>query len=144
MASSARKRATRTALYSSKGLVSSRLRQRKHALVRRFGIPKDTLGGSLSQVERRCGKPTCHCADGGGHPMWTLTYSVNGRRHVEFIPASLLSEVQRLATEGREYREAVAEVATINAQLVSLWRLEERERSKKGRASGPLPTTLKR
>ncbi len=75
--------------------------------------------------------------------MWTLTYSVDGHRHVEFIPEALLPLVLPLAQEGRAYREAVAQVLTINAQLVSLWRQEQRDRdakaSKSGRRKKPTP-----
>ena len=58
--------------------------------------------------------------------MWTLTYSVDGRRRVEFIPTEFLSVVQPLAEQGREYREAVRELMAINAQLVSLFRQQQR------------------
>ena len=54
--------------------------------------------------------------------MWTLTYSVGGVRRVEFIPNELVEEVDFLAERGRVFREAVAEILTINAQLVTLWR----------------------
>ncbi len=60
--------------------------------------------------------------------MWTLTYSVKGKRHVEFIPDVLMSEVQPLAEVGRSYRDAVLEVLTINAQLLTLWRRQLRDR----------------
>ena len=63
--------------------------------------------------------------------MWTLTYSVDGQRHVEFIPEELLPLLQPLAKVGRDYRDAVAEVLTINAQLVSLGRLQQRVKKSK-------------
>ncbi len=77
-------------------------------MIRRFGIPEDVLGGSLSLVHRKCGKPTCRCASDERHPMWTLTYSVGGNRRVEFIPEDLVPVVQPLAeaalTEKRSTR----------------------------------------
>lgn len=63
--------------------------------------------------------------------MWTLTYSVDGTRRVEFIPDDLAAVLQPLAQEGHAYRDAVAEVLTINAQLVSLWRQQQRQRGTK-------------
>jgi hypothetical protein len=131
MAISARKTTIRSGLFSSKGVEASTLRRRKYALIRRFGIPENALGGSLNRVERKCGKPTCRCASGDGHPMWTLTYSVDGQRHVEFIPEALVPLLKPFAQEGRAYREAVAQVLTINAQLVSLWRQQQRDRESK-------------
>ncbi|MGO9272081.1 MAG: DUF6788 family protein [Terriglobia bacterium] len=55
-----------------KGAQASRLRQRKFELIRRFHLPDDLLPGSLSLSHLLCGKPTCHCAEGQGHPVWSL------------------------------------------------------------------------
>jgi hypothetical protein len=60
--------------------------------------------------------------------MWTLTYSVDGQRRVEFIPDELVPLIAPLAEEGRAYRDALSEILTINAQLVTLWREQQRSR----------------
>jgi hypothetical protein len=100
-------------------------------LARQFGIPDHLLGGSLNAVRRKCGRPSCHCASGEGHSMWTLTYSVDGQKHVEFIPDAILPWISSLFEEGRAYRDAVNEIRAINAQLVTLWRKEQRQKKKK-------------
>jgi hypothetical protein len=112
--------------FEPRGSVASRLRQRKHELVRRFSIPPDLLPGSLSQTHSRCGKPTCHCATGPGHPSWVLTFMVEGRKRVERIPQELVEEVRRRVEAGRAFKEAVAEVFAANAQLLALWRRQRR------------------
>lgn len=63
--------------------------------------------------------------------MWTLTYSVNGRRHVEFVPNDLVPQLAPLSEEGRDYRDALHEILTLNAQLVTLWRRQQSETKKK-------------
>jgi hypothetical protein len=63
--------------------------------------------------------------------MWTLTYSVDGQKHVEFIPDAVLPWISSLFEEGRAYRDAVNEIRAINAQLVTLWRKEQRQKKKK-------------
>ena len=78
-----------------KGPQASRLRQRKFELIRRFHLPEDLLPGSLSLTHRRCGKPTCHCAQQQGHPIWLLTFMRRGQKHVERIPAVWAGFVQR-------------------------------------------------
>jgi hypothetical protein len=120
----------KTIVFGAKGVEAAQLRRRRGMLARRFGIPDHLLGGSLNQVVRRCGKPTCHCASGEGHPMWTLTFSIDGRRVVEFVPDDLVPLIEPLANEGRDYRDALYEILTINAQLLHLWRKEKRERKK--------------
>ena len=102
------------------------LRQRKFALLRRYRIPEgmvaDLLPGSLSQSRRRCGKPTCHCATGAGHPSWYLGFMVAGKQRVQHIPTVWVADVQRRVATGRAFKEAMAEVLAANAQLLVLER----------------------
>jgi len=110
-----------------KGTQAARLRQRKFEVLRRFLIPPDLLPGSLSLTHRRCGQPSCHCAqDKQGHPLWSLTFMVEGKKRVEHIPNEWVEEVQRLVDAGREFKEAVAEVFATNAQLLALGRKQRR------------------
>jgi len=118
-------------LYKAKGAEAARLRQRKHALVKKYGIPEDLLPGSLVLKHRRCGKPTCHCATGKGHPMWALNFMANGKANTERIPFEWIDEIQPLHQMGREYKNAVAEVFAINAQLLILMRKEHQAQKKK-------------
>ena len=120
--------------YDVRGNAAARLRQRKHALLGRFQIPANALPGSLSQTYRRCGKPTCHCADGEGHPIWSLTFMVDGKKRVERIPDDWVEQIRPLVEQGREFKDAVAEVFAANAQLLTLRRQEETREAKKKRA----------
>lgn len=108
-----------------KGPEAARLRQRKFELIRRFHLPEDLLPGSLSLSHTRCGKPTCHCASGEGHPAWSLTFMVAGHKRVERIPKEWAEEVRRRVEAGREFQQALREVLTANAQLLVLWRKQK-------------------
>jgi len=108
--------------FEPKGQEAASLRQRKFGTLRSLVIPEDALPGSLSRSFRRCGKPTCHCAKGEGHPIWQLTYMLDGKKRVERIPADWVDEVQRRVDAGRQFKDAVAEVFTANARLLVLWR----------------------
>jgi hypothetical protein len=114
--------------FNAKGPVAARLRQRKYELLSRFRMPEQGLPGSLALTHRRCGKPTCHCASGKGHPMWSLTFMVDGKKRVERIPDEWVDEIRPLVLQGREYKNAVAEVFSINAQLLALCRKQNRKR----------------
>jgi hypothetical protein len=105
-----------------KGDQASRLRQRKHSALRAIRIPEDALPGSLALCHRRCGKPTCHCAKGEGHPIWQLTYMLDGKKKVERIPTEWVDEIKRRVDAGRQFKDAIAEVFNANAQLLVLWR----------------------
>lgn len=107
-----------------RGPQAARLRQRLAELLRRFPIPDDLLPGSLSQSHLRCGKPTCHCASSKdpGHPIWTLTFMVNGKKHTQHIPKDWVEQVHRRVNAGRQFQEAVREVLAAKAQLLVLAR----------------------
>jgi len=115
----------------AQGSLASRLRQRKFQLVRRFHIPEDALPGSLSLTHLRCGKPTCHCAEDRGHPVWSLTFMVQGKKQVQHIPKEWVEQVRRRVEAGREFQDAVREVLAANAQLLVLARKQEKKRKKK-------------
>ena len=118
--------------YDVKGESAARLRQRKYALLRRFQIPPDALPGSLALAHRRCGKDSCHCVEGDGHPSWSLTFMVDGKKRVERIPDDWVEQIRPLVEQGREFKAAVAEVFAANAQLLALLRKQpNKKRSKK-------------
>lgn len=110
-----------------KGPLASRWRQRKFALLRRFAFPEDLLPGSLTLSSTRCGKPTCHCAEGEGHPAWTLTFMSHGKRRVERIPREWIEEVRRGVEAGHEFQQALREVLAANAELLVLARKQRRK-----------------
>ncbi|HMD86719.1 MAG TPA: DUF6788 family protein [Terriglobia bacterium] len=110
------------------GPQASRLCQRKFELLRRFQLPDDLLPGSLSLSHLRCGKPTCHCADGPRHPVWSLTFMVQGKKHVQHIPKEGVEDVRRRVQAGREFQDAGREVLAANAQLLVLACQQRRKR----------------
>jgi hypothetical protein len=109
-----------------KGRGAAHLRQRKHQLLARVRLPAEGLPGSLAQTHRRCGKASCHCAEGMGHPVWSLTFMLQGRKRVERIPEEWVEWVRQRVESGRKFKEAVGEVFTINAQLLALGRKQQR------------------
>ena len=107
---------------SPRGSDASRLRRRARLLLARFHLPDDALPGSLALSHRRCGKPSCHCADGGGHPLWTLTFMAGGKKRVETIPADWVAAIRPRVEAGRRFKQAAAELLAINAELLVLAR----------------------
>lgn len=99
-------------------LSPARLRQRRQTLLARLALPPDALPGSLALTHRRCGKPSCHCADSQGHPLWSLTFMDQRRKRVERIPDDWVDSVHPRVEAGRKFKETVAELFAINAQLL--------------------------
>jgi hypothetical protein len=112
-----------------RGAAAARLRQRKGALRRRFRLPAEVdtmLPGALSRVHVRCGKPTCHCTTGPGHPAWHLAVRVEGRARVIHIPAAWVEDIRARVDAGRAFQDAVRDVLAANAQLLVLARQQRR------------------
>lgn len=113
------------------GPQAARWRQRKFLQLARFPVPDDLLPGSLSLSHHRCGKPTCRCAQDKdkGHPVWQLTYMLEGRKRVQHIPRDWVAEVQRRVRAGREFQQAVRDVFAANAELLVLAKQQRRNKA---------------
>ena len=102
------------------GPEASRLRRRSRNLLSQFQFPGDALPGSLALSHRRCGKLSCHCADGEGHPLWTLTFMAGGNKRVQSIPIDWLDAIRPRVEAGRRFKDAAAELLLLNAELLVL------------------------
>lgn len=125
------------AIASPSGPEAAILRRRARTLLARFHLPDDALPGSLSLSRRRCGKPSCHCASGEGHPLWTLTFMTGGKKRVETIPAEWLDMVRPRVEAGRHFKEAAAELLLINAELLVLARKQRPRPSRRPASPNP-------
>jgi len=116
-------------LEGPRGPAAARLRLRKSTLRRQFRLPDavdEMLPGALTLTHLRCGKPTCHCATGEGHPAWHLTVRVEGRPRVIHIPVAWVEAIRQRVDAGRAFQDAVREVLAANAELLVLARKQGR------------------
>lgn len=65
------------------------------------------LRGSLITLRRKCGKPTCSCADGEMHATPALSYSVKGRTRILTLRSSDVPAIKRALVK---YRTAAAKL----------------------------------
>ena len=94
------------------------------------------VGASLVQVNVRCGKPGCHCAEGEGHPSWYLSFSRKGKTVIVYVPKDDLEEVRQWVREHRRVKRLVREISELSVALLKAEariRCEKRERKKKKR-----------
>jgi len=72
--------------------------------------------------------------------MWQLNFMANGKKYVHSIPKQHVDEILPLVEAGREYKDAVAEVFAINAQLLVLrLRQDKKERRASAKRSSTKP-----
>ena len=65
------------------------------------------IRGSLITLKRKCGKPTCSCADGEPHTTPALSYSVKGKTHILTLRSA---DVPMIRQALNNYKMAVAEL----------------------------------
>ena len=116
---------------------ATRLKRRKRLLLAKLGIPADALPGSLVLTHRRCGKPSCHCAQDVGHPLYLLTFMIDGKKRVEAIPADWIDTVRPAVETGRAFKDAVTELFAINAQLLVLVRNQKNQARRRPEVPSP-------
>ena len=125
-------------IFEATGPTVARLRGRKQQLLTRLRVPSDALPGSLALTHRRCGKPSCHCADSEGHPVWSLTFKWPvGKKSVEHIPADWVEAIRPRVEAGRSFKQAIADLFVTNLELLVQSRKQRRRPAVRGRKGQP-------
>jgi len=72
------------------------------------GLPADLLlRGSLITLRRKCGKPSCHCAEDAPHESPALSTSVRNVTQIVTLRREDLAQVRNAL---RRYQQALAEL----------------------------------
>ena len=108
-------------------LQSSRVRQRIAQLVQQRESAErilmgrqEMLKGTVTKVQRMCGKPGCKCTKGEKHVCYQLSASVEGRTRTRNVPRKHLETVRQLTEHYRCFRQARAAWVRLNAQIIEL------------------------
>jgi hypothetical protein len=84
----------------------------------------DFRTGSISAVVRRCGKPTCHCAqtdDPGHDPQFRLTRKVDGKTITEsFSTPAAFRKAQREVAEFHRFQTVSEDLIAVNEKICRL------------------------
>jgi hypothetical protein len=98
-------------------------------LLQQFQNLGDLRPGSVTAVVRRCGKPTCHCAqpqDPGHGPQFRLTRKIEGKTATEsFASPAAFRKAQREIEEFHRFQNLSAELVSVNEKICRLRPLEE-------------------
>ena len=106
------------------------LEANRSQLLQQFQSLGDLRPGSITAVARRCGKPTCHCAqpdDPGHDPQFRLTRRLDGKTVTESFPSpTALRKAQREVAEFHRLQQLSTELVAVNQQICGLRPVEER------------------
>jgi len=89
-------------------------------LLRLMTAPAELLPGSFYLLRRKCGKPSCRCAQGHLHATWVLTRSEAGQHKLYPVPPAERARVRKLAAAWKRSQKARAKLLKLQAQLVAL------------------------
>ena len=76
--------------------------------------------GSLSEVQRRCGKPSCHCAEKPGHLQAILMSVEDGHRRCQLIRQADLATVRQAVERYRSFRAGLRTLSTLDLKVLAL------------------------
>jgi hypothetical protein len=76
--------------------------------------------GTVYEMARKCGKPSCACARGQLHKSQVLSWSHQGKTRIKSIPADKLEELRRKSKEYLQFRRDRAQVSVICKRMMSV------------------------
>jgi hypothetical protein len=77
--------------------------------------------GNVYELARKCGKPSCACAQGQLHRSLVLSWSHQGKTRLMTIPPEKLDRVRAHSEHYLRYRRARARVTEIHQQILQLF-----------------------
>ena len=87
--------------------------------------------GNVYELARKCGKPSCACAEGQLHRSMVLSWSHQGKTRLMTILPEKLDRVRTNSDEYLRYRRARARVTEIHQQILELFDQIEKLRREK-------------
>ena len=93
------------------------LETQRQQILQQFAQLGDLRPGSLVKTYRKCGTPTCHCAqpEARGHgPHWVLTTRVNGKTRTRAIPEASLAATRAQIAECQRLRRLVERLIRVS------------------------------
>jgi len=87
--------------------------------------------GNVYELARKCGKPSCACAEGQLHRSMVLSWSHEGKTRLMTIPPEKLDRLRANSEQYLQYRRARARVSEIFKQILKLFDQIEKLRREK-------------
>jgi hypothetical protein len=96
-----------------------RLHQEAARLLEVFLSHAPMVRGSVYQLRRTCGKPTCACVTKGRlHICTAITWSADGRKRLRSLSPKEELEMKRLTEAYRLFRQARARLVDIQTRML--------------------------
>jgi hypothetical protein len=121
--------------------LSSKLESDRSALLQSLSTTGDMRRGSITEVYRPCGKPTCACA-AENHPWhgpyYAFTKKVAGKpKTLQLRPGPLLTKIEREVETYRTFRTTCDRLVEVNEAICDARPVEAQDALEKKRRSAP-------
>ena len=95
----------------------SNLRKERLKLLDTLTSSAELAVGTVSVVERKCGKPTCHCATGERHPQVTFVFTDSeGIRRCKLIRRADEDRLFKASQRYKEFKDLLRRLQAINQE----------------------------
>ena len=105
---------------SRKKLLASlgQLHQERRTLIRRLKRESELALGTVALVNRKCGSPSCHCAEGTGHPQTLFLFKdeKTGPRRCKLVRRADEARMHRAGERYRQFRQAMQRLRAIDSE----------------------------
>jgi len=87
--------------------------------VKQLAARGPVLAASLVRIEKRCGRPGCHCETGERHVGHYITRQVKGKTKTVYVPLDLVAEVRSWIQEHKRLKLLVQEITQLTAAVIA-------------------------
>jgi len=117
-----------------------RLLERRRRILEKLPPLEEVLRGSVVVRSLRCGKPSCHCAQGEGHRATYLSVTLAGGRSEQIsLPAELVPTAKRGVALYHAWWVAIEKLSAINRDLIRKQREQLSAPRKRSAGRSPRP-----
>ncbi len=97
-----------------------RLRDELGQLLEVFLAREPLVKGSVYELRRRCGKPTCGCTRGELHGTAVLSWSEGGRTRLRSLPPGRRGDLRAAVHRYQRFRRARARLVKLHIEMLAL------------------------
>jgi hypothetical protein len=95
------------------------IRRQINSRLKQLITTNPVLAASLVEIQRHCGKPSCHCLKGGPkHKGFLVTFPVQGKTRAVYVPKDLLPDVRTWIEEHRRLKRLLREISQLTVALI--------------------------
>jgi len=107
----------------------TQIRRSLEARLKKVSPAGPVLAASLTRIAKRCGRPSCHCAQAEApHTAYHLTYKDHGKTRTVYVPLDLVEEVRSWIDNHRRLKHLLQEISQLSLALVKTHSQHQRRR----------------